>query len=594
MWNNQNSSYPGQYNNQYQPPSGPPGGQGPPSFPSFPSAPGGFGQPSYNAGSPGPGGYNPAYNSPQGPPPPSGYGSSPSGYPPPAGPPPFSTYPGQQAHNQHNRPQGGGYPPPPGPPSAGFPSPPPGAAGGFPGAQSQSPGFPGASSPAGGFPTATQGGGYLNTKPSSYGPPSGPPPSSPYGAPPGPPPSSPYGAPPGPPPSSPYGAPPGPPPNQSQSSYGAPSGPPPPVPANKPYQAPGSGYQGGGGYGGGGVGGGYQAPSGPPPRPPTQQQTYGPQFENTRTHEVQQPFFQYSQCNGKRKALCIGINYVGQDAELAGCINDAHNVKKFLCSQFGYKEDDIVMLTDDAPNARQKPTRENMLTAMQWLVQGAAPNDALFFHYSGHGGQTKDLDGDEDDGFDEVIYPVDYESAGHIVDDDMHAIMVRPLPPGCRLTAIFDSCHSGTALDLPYVYSTEGKIKEPNLAAEAGQGLLSAVTSYAKGDKGGMLKSAMGLVKLATGSQKKAENLTRATRTSPADCISFSGCKDSQTSADTVEAGKATGAMSFAFISALSQNPQQSYQQLLVNLREILRGKYSQKPQLSASHPIDTNLMFVC
>ena len=36
--------------------------------------------------------------------------------------------------------------------------------------------------------------------------------------------------------------------------------------------------------------------------------------------------------------------------------------------------------------------------------------------------------------------------------------------------------------DLPYIYSTEGKIKEPNLAAEAGQGLLSAVGSYARGD----------------------------------------------------------------------------------------------------------------
>jgi len=33
----------------------------------------------------------------------------------------------------------------------------------------------------------------------------------------------------------------------------------------------------------------------------------------------------------------------------------------------------------------------------------------------------------------------------------MNDIMVRPLAPGSRLTAIFDSCHSGTALDLPYV-----------------------------------------------------------------------------------------------------------------------------------------------
>jgi hypothetical protein len=37
---------------------------------------------------------------------------------------------------------------------------------------------------------------------------------------------------------------------------------------------------------------------------------------------------------------------------------------------------------------------------------------------SGHGGQTKDLDGDEDDGNDEVVYPVDFKQNGHIVDDE--------------------------------------------------------------------------------------------------------------------------------------------------------------------------------
>ena len=112
-------------------------------------------------------------------------------------------------------------------------------------------------------------------------------------------------------------------------------------------------------------------------------------------------------------------------------------------------------------------------------------------------------------------------------------------------------------------YSTEGKLKEPNLAAEAGRDVLSAVTSYARGDMGGVLSSAMGLVKTATGNAQaqKAEQITKATRTSPADVvsnkvasqicfnlffqISWSGCKDSQTSADTEEAGNATGAMSF-------------------------------------------------
>jgi hypothetical protein len=94
-----------------------------------------------------------------------------------------------------------------------------------------------------------------------------------------------------------------------------------------------------------------------------------------------------------------------------------------------------------------------MINAMRWLVQDAKPHDSLFFHYSGHGGQTPDLDGDEVDGLDEVIFPIDFKQSGHIVDDEMHAIMVKPLPPGCRLTAVFDSCHSGTVLDLPFIVS---------------------------------------------------------------------------------------------------------------------------------------------
>ncbi|KAI0775287.1 caspase domain-containing protein [Trametes elegans] len=391
-----------------------------------------------------------------------------------------------------------------------------------------------------------------------------------------------FAPPPGPPPSG-YGPPPPIPARPSSGlRYQSPSGPPPSQGAYRPPSGPPPSQYGS-----------YQPPSGPPPPPPSQQQSYGPTFEDAQHHQ-RQLFYQYSQCTGKKKALCIGINYFGQDAELKGCINDARNVVQFLKELWNYREDDIVVLTDDASNPRQVPTRDNMLAAMQWLVRDAQPNDSLFFHYSGHGGQTKDLDGDEADGYDEVVYPVDFKQAGHIVDDLMHDIMVKPLPPGCRLTAIFDSCHSGSALDLPYIYSTEGKIKEPNLAAEAGQGLLSAVTSYARGDMGGVFSSVSGLLKTATGGNQRADKISKATKTSPADVISWSGCKDSQTSADTFEAGQSTGAMSFAFMTCLRQNRQQSYQQLLVNIRAILKAKYSQKPQLSSSHPMDVNLLFLC
>lgn len=148
---------------------------------------------------------------------------------------------------------------------------------------------------------------------------------------------------------------------------------------------------------------------------------------------------------------------------------------------------------------------------------------------AGHGGQTKDLDGDEEDGYDEVIYPVDFRQVGHITDDEMHRILVKPLQPGTRLTAIFDSCHSGTALDLPYIYSTQGILKEPNLAKEAGQGLLSVIASYSQGDIGGMIKKGMGFFKKATGGEE-AHNRALATKTSPADVIMLSGSKDDQTS----------------------------------------------------------------
>lgn len=49
-------------------------------------------------------------------------------------------------------------------------------------------------------------------------------------------------------------------------------------------------------------------------------------------------------------------------------------------------------------------------------------------------------------------------------------------------------------------------------------------------------------------------------------------------SADTQVASVATGAMSYAFIAALTKYPEQSYKQLLNSIRDELRSKYSQKP----------------
>ncbi len=58
------------------------------------------------------------------------------------------------------------------------------------------------------------------------------------------------------------------------------------------------------------------------------------------------------------------------------------------------------------------------------------------------------------------------------------------------------------------------------MAAEAGQDVLSAVSSYSRGDMGGVFNSVTGLFKMATGQGQKAEAFARATKTSPADAVS--------------------------------------------------------------------------
>ncbi|RKF77521.1 Metacaspase-1 [Golovinomyces cichoracearum] len=279
---------------------------------------------------------------------------------------------------------------------------------------------------------------------------------------------------------------------------------------------------------------GLGKPNSSPPPPPQGTQ----QFRNGAPQDYS---YQNSNCSGRRKALLIGINYFGQKGELRGCINDVRNVSAYLRENHGYRSEDMVTLTgksvtvltlflivDDQQNPMSQPTKENILRAMA----------------------------------------------------------------GARLTAIFDSCHSGSCLDLPYIYSTQGLLKEPNLAKEAGQGLLGILSSASQDDFGGAAKQLIGFFQNATkgdGAHKKS----LATKTSPADVIMFSGSKDNQTSADATIASQATGAMSWAFITAMKKNPNQSYVQLLNSIREVLATKYSQKPQLSCSHPIDTNLRFI-
>ncbi|KAJ8582903.1 hypothetical protein M405DRAFT_823165 [Rhizopogon salebrosus TDB-379] len=256
--------------------------------------------------------------------------------------------------------------------------------------------------------------------------------------------------------------------------------------------------------------------------------------------------------SGRKRALLIGINYKGQHCELKGCNNDIRNILQPLVNQWGYHPRDIMLLTDEGNNPL--PTRRNILYEMHRLVSQSRAGDSIFIHFSGHGSQVQDPDGDEVDGYDEVIFPVDYQESGVIVDDEIHDILVKPLAAGSRLTALFQSCHSGTVLDLPYIYDPR--------------------------------------------EHKFVHGVARSARTrkqSQAQVVCFSGCGDSEMSESITLPGQSiSGLMTSAFIHVFSRKQiltfQNGLEQIYAFIRRVQDAK--QQPQLSCSYPLDTSLPF--
>ena len=136
---------------------------------------------------------------------------------------------------------------------------------------------------------------------------------------------------------------------------------------------------------------------------------------------------------GVRRALCVGIDEYAPPNTLGGCVNDTVVWRKVLSDQ----KFEVDSLTN------RQATHANIVEKLRRLVTESKSGDILVFQYSGHGTQVRDDDGDEDDGEDEALVPVDFETGAFLIDDDIRAIF-NLLPPGVNLTAFIDCCHSGT------------------------------------------------------------------------------------------------------------------------------------------------------
>ncbi|XP_076954049.1 metacaspase-1-like [Bidens hawaiensis] len=277
---------------------------------------------------------------------------------------------------------------------------------------------------------------------------------------------------------------------------------------------------------------------------------------------------------GKRALLCA-VTYNKQKYKLKRTNYDVISMRDLLVKRFQFPSNSIRILAEMDPYPH--PTKRNIQVALKWLVKDNQPGDSLVFYFSGHGLRQPDFFDDEIDGFDETICPLDFRTAGMIVDNEINDTIVRPLKDGVKLHAIIDACHSGTILDLPHIYSTKDAFW-----------LIGWKVWWDNSPPSGVYKG-----------------------TSGGHAISISACEDNQLAADTSvfsESGKQMeGAMTYTFRKALMENTRVTYASLLASMHKdilaakkkcfSLRGLFHrerlQEPLLSSSKVFDVNEPFV-
>lgn len=253
-----------------------------------------------------------------------------------------------------------------------------------------------------------------------------------------------------------------------------------------------------------------------------------------------------------KKAVLMGLNYIGTPNELRGCINDVENISQWLITNNFFTETQITKMTDNSKGDLY-PIKANILNMFDNLVAFCKANKTkrvlLFISYSGHGSWQKDFNGDEVDGRDEVLCPLDCDTRGMILDDIIRASFIDKLGSHVNVVWVSDNCHSGSCTDVRYLYK-----------CDANNTIMT---------------------------EKKSKDTL-------CNIVCISGCSDVQTSADAYLPDVVTkkmehqGALSQALITTFNEN--MSAKELLLKIRAYLKENgFTQIPQLTSGKKIDVN-----
>lgn len=279
-----------------------------------------------------------------------------------------------------------------------------------------------------------------------------------------------------------------------------------------------------------------------------------------------------------KKALLIGINYTGTENELNGCINDIHNINKFLINNCEYTSENIKILTDETSIL---PNKNNIIEHIKWLTSANLNGDTLFFYYSGHGTNSKDKNKDEKDKKDEELFPIDGDLKGVISDDWLYENLVLKVTKEVNLWCFFDACFSGSMLDLRYNYTSKCKYK--------GEGKLNKNINYNPDEWND---------KFEFSEERTNKNIL-------GNICGFSGCLDKKTSDDVNIENMNQGAFTYCFLKFLNNHlinveDKKKFSGSNIKLKDVLKEinalldiyDFDQNSQLSVGNLEDVERFF--
>ncbi len=275
-----------------------------------------------------------------------------------------------------------------------------------------------------------------------------------------------------------------------------------------------------------------------------------------------------------KRAVLIGINrYQVPGADLRGCVNDVRNLAGVLTTFYGFPARNIVTLTD------LKATKKAMQAAIQKLVTGAKKGDTLVLHYSGHGSNVPDDNGDEADRRDEILCPTDLDWKDPLRDDWLRRTFDK-LRAGVGLTVIMDCCHSGSVTRT--IAPPDEPVKERYLpcpldlmATESGRAL-------------------RGTVRGTLGKAPRGRSRTKDVVHADIRELLITGCRDTQTSADAHIGGSYNGALTYYLVETIKEaQGKLTYRELHTRtVAKLKQNDFEQVPQLEG-HKDNLDLPFL-